>query len=320
MLLEVKNLSTHFFSPGGNIKAVDNISFCLDKGETLALVGESGSGKTVTALSLLRLISNPPGKIMSGEILFEGRDLLQLTSKEMRQVRGNRIAIIFQEPMTSLNPVLTVGYQIMEPLMLHKKMRQTEALKKCWQLLEKVQISDPKIRSKFFPHMLSGGMKQRIMIAMGMSCNPSLIIADEPTTALDVTIQAQLLELLKDLTREMGSSMILITHDLGLVARYADKVNVMYAGHIVEKAYVKDLYANPCHPYTQALLKSIPRIDQDLRKKLTPVQGNPPDLFCLPKGCAFHPRCNQKIDICMKLSPELKLLANNHESACWIYE
>jgi len=320
MLLNVKNLSTHFYTPNGVIKAVDNISFDLNKGETLALVGESGCGKSVTAMSILNLIPNPPGKIINGEIIFENRDILKLNSKEIRQIRGNRIAIIFQEPMTSLNPFLTVGDQIMEPLILHKGLQKIDAYKACWNLLEKVHISDSKLRAKSYPHMFSGGMKQRTMIAMGLSCEPALIIADEPTTALDVTIQAQLLELMKNLTREINSSMILITHDLSIVARYADKVNVMYAGRIIEKASAKELYANPCHPYTIALMDSIPRIDRDIKKKLTPVQGNPPDLLNLPNGCAFHPRCNKMIDKCKKLSPELKPLGNNHETACWINE
>ena len=320
MLLEIKNLSTHFYTSKGIVKAVDNISFHVNKGETLALVGESGCGKTVTALSLLRLIANPPGKITSGEIVFENKNLLQLSQKKMRQVRGNRMAMIFQEPNTSLNPVITVGDQLMEPLIAHKGMSKIDSLKACWNLLKKVHISEPKIRSQSFPHMLSGGMKQRAMIAMGISCKPSLIIADEPTTALDVTIQAQLLELIKQLTKEMGTSMILITHNLGLVARYANRVHVMYAGNIVEKASVNDLFASPKHPYTIALMSSIMRIDQDIKKKLTPIQGNPPDLYHLPKGCAFHPRCNHKIDICTDVSPQLKPLGNNHETACWINE
>jgi oligopeptide/dipeptide ABC transporter ATP-binding protein len=320
MLLDVINLSTHFFTPRGILKAVDNVSFRVENGETLALVGESGSGKSVAALSLLNLIPNPPGKITSGEIFFEGKDILKLSSEEIRKIRGNRIAMIFQEPMTSLNPVLTIGDQVMEPIIHHKGISKAETAQACWQLLEKVHIPDPKMRAKSYPHMLSGGMKQRSVIAMGLSCSPSLIIADEPTTALDVTIQAQLLELMKQLTRDMGTSMILITHDLGIVARYADRVNVMYAGHIVEKASVKELYANPGHPYTMALMASVPRIDHDFKKKLKPIQGNPPDLLNIPKGCAFHPRCNQKRNICMEVSPKLKLMDNNHEIACWIYE
>jgi oligopeptide/dipeptide ABC transporter ATP-binding protein len=320
MLLNVKHLSTHFISSKGVLKAVDDISFSINKGEILALVGESGSGKSVTALSLLRLIPNPPGKITGGEIVFENRDLLKLNPEDMRQVRGNRIAMIFQEPMTSLHPILSIEEQVMEPLIHHKGIQRTKALNACYQLLEKVHISDPPIRGKSYPHMLSGGMKQRSMIAMALSCNPSLIIADEPTTALDVTIQAQLLELLKDLTNEMGTSMLLITHDLGIVARYAHIVHVMYAGKIVEKASIETLYSYPRHPYTMALMASIPRIDQDCRKKLTPVQGNPPDLFNIPKGCAFHPRCPKKQEKCMEETPKLIPLANNHETACWIYE
>jgi len=319
MLIDVKNLSTHFVLSRGVLKAVDNISFSIDKGEILALVGESGSGKSVTALSLLRLIPNPPGKIISGEIVFEDKDLLKLNPEDMRHIRGNRIAMIFQEPMTSLHPILTIEKQVVEPLLHHKKIPRTKAMKACYQLMEKVHMSEPALRGKSYPHMLSGGMKQRSMIAMGLSCNPSLIIADEPTTALDVTIQAQLLELLKDLTQELGTSMLLITHDLGIVARYAHNVHVMYAGRIVEKASAQNLYARPRHPYTMALMASIPRIDQD-SKKLAPVQGNPPDLLNLPKGCAFYPRCSKKQDQCMEHAPKLKPLSNNHEIACWMYE
>ena len=320
MLLTVKNLQTHFFTQQGIAKAVDNVSFELDHGKIMALVGESGSGKSVTALSLIRLIPNPPGKIIGGEIQFEGKDILTLNNEDMRQIRGNRIAMIFQDPMTSLNPVLTVGDQLTEPLIIHKKACQSSALKACWNLLARVHISAPQSRAKAYPHMFSGGMKQRVMIAMGLSCNPSLIIADEPTTALDVTIQAQLLELMKNVTKDVGTAMILITHDLGLVARYADTVNVMYAGRIIEKASARDLYANPGHPYTKALMASIPRIDQDIKIKLTPIQGHPPDLLCLPQGCAFHPRCNQRMDRCMKETPQLKSIANNHDIACWINE
>ena len=317
-LLSVKNLSTHFFTRDGIIKAVDDISYDINKGEVIGLVGESGCGKSVSALSLMRLIPNPPGKIVNGKILFEGRDLLKLSKKDMCNIRGNQISMIFQEPMSSLNPVLTIGDQIKETMMLHKRINRKNARKKTLKLLEDVHIPEGNTRINAYPHMFSGGMRQRAMIAMGISCNPKLIIADEPTTALDVTIQAQLLELMKQLSKDFSSALLLITHNLGLVARYADRVNVMYAGRIIEKATARDLYAAPRHPYTIGLMASVPRLDQDIKKKLVPIDGQPPDLLCLPPGCPFHPRCRYRIDRCSIENPELEVVSDNHEKACWV--
>ena len=317
MLLEVRNVSTHFLTDHGIIKAVDDISYDLDEGETLGIVGESGCGKTVSALSIMRLIPDPPGKIVHGKVLFEGRDLLALSEKEICEIRGDRIAMIFQEPMTSLNPVLTIGRQVMEPLMLHKGMGKKAALKDCIELLKSVQIPDAEARVGAYPHEFSGGMRQRVMIAMGLSCNPRLIIADEPTTALDVTIQAELLELMKGLTKDRGTALIIITHNLGVIARYADKVIVMYAGRIIEKAMTGDLYRRPRHPYTIGLMESVPRLDQDIRQKLMSIEGQPPDLACLLPGCPFHPRCRHVIDKCSKEAPTLRGVSDNHEVACW---
>jgi oligopeptide transport system ATP-binding protein len=317
-LLEVKNLQTYFFGGEGTVKAVDGVSFDVQEGETLGLVGESGCGKSVSALSILRLIPNPPGEIMSGEIFFEGRDLLKLSDEEIRRVRGNRIAMIFQEPMTSLNPVLTIGRQIAEPMEVHRNMPLKAALEKAKELLGKVQIADSGTRVRDYPHQFSGGMRQRAMIAMGLGCNPRLIIADEPTTALDVTVQAQLLELLKNLTRDFSMALIIITHNLGVVARYADRVNVMYAGKIVEKGSAGDIYENPMHPYTIGLMASVPQLDQDVKKKLVPIRGQPPNLANVPEGCAFHPRCDCAVDQCRKERPQLASVGENHERACWI--
>jgi oligopeptide/dipeptide ABC transporter ATP-binding protein len=317
-LLEVKDLRTYFFNMDGTIKAVDGVSFDVQEGETLGLVGESGCGKSVSALSILRLIPNPPGEIVDGQILFEGQDLLKLNNEEIRQVRGNRIAMIFQEPMTSMNPVLTVGRQLAEPLEVHREMPLKEALDKAKELLGQVQIADGDKRIRDYPHQFSGGMRQRAMIAMGMGCGPKLIIADEPTTALDVTVQAQLLELLKDLTRKLSMSLIIITHNLGVVARYADRVNVMYAGKIVEKGTAHDIYEDPRHPYTIGLMASVPLLDQDIKKKLVPIQGQPPNLANVPTGCAFHPRCNYAIERCRQETPPLESIGGKHEKACWI--
>ena len=302
----------------GTVKAVDGVSFDVHEGETLGLVGESGCGKSVSALSILRLIPNPPGEILDGEIFFEGRDLLKLSDEEIRNVRGNRIAMIFQEPMTSLNPVLTIGRQISEPMEVHRNMALKEALEKAKELLGKVQIADSGTRVRDYPHQFSGGMRQRAMIAMGLGCNPRLIIADEPTTALDVTVQAQLLELLKNLTRDFSMALIIITHNLGVVARYADRVNVMYAGKIVEKGTAHDIYEDPRHPYTIGLMASVPQLDQDVKKKLVPIRGQPPNLANVPDGCAFHPRCNCAVERCRKETPQLVLVGQNHERACWV--
>jgi oligopeptide/dipeptide ABC transporter ATP-binding protein len=317
-LLEVKDLQTYFFIDNATVKAVDGISFDLNEGETLGLVGESGCGKSVSALSILRLIPNPPGEIIGGEIFFEQRDLLQLSDEEIRDVRGNRIAMIFQEPMTSLNPVLTIGRQIAEPMEVHKNMRLKDALEQCKDLLARVQIAEAERRIRDYPHQFSGGMRQRAMISMGLGCNPRLIIADEPTTALDVTIQAQLLELLKNLTRDFSMALIIITHNLGVVARYADRVNVMYAGRIVEKGSANDIYDDPRHPYTLGLMESVPQLDQDIKKKLVPIQGQPPDLSNVPEGCAFHPRCTYVVNRCREEIPKLVSVGGQHEKACWI--
>ncbi len=317
-LLEVKNLQTQFFTDTGVTKAVDGISFDLEEGETMGLVGESGCGKTVSALSILRLIPNPPGKIVGGEIFFEGRDILKVSENEIRDIRGNQIAMIFQEPMTSLNPVLTIGRQIAEPLEVHQGFKLKQAIEKSKELLAKVQIAASGQRVHDYPHQFSGGMRQRAMIAMGLGCDPKLIIADEPTTALDVTVQAQLLDLMKSLTQDFGTSLIIITHNLGVVARYADRVNVMYAGRIVEKGTADDIYDDPMHPYTIGLMASVPQLDQDVKIKLVPIQGQPPDLANVPPGCSFHPRCDFAIDVCREEIPQLESVGDKHEKACWI--
>ncbi len=316
-LLEVKGLKTQFLTDDGLVKAVDGISYDVHEGETLGLVGESGCGKSVSALSLMNLIPNPPGKVVAGEVLFEGQDLLKMSDDEIRHVRGNKMAMIFQEPMTSLNPVLTIGYQIGEPLEVHRGMSRNEALQESIKLLGKVQIPEGKTRVQSYPHLFSGGMRQRVMIAMGLGCNPKLIIADEPTTALDVTIQAQLLELMKSLTRDFGTALIVITHNLGIIARYADRVNVMYAGRIVEKGTARQIYGDSRHPYTIGLMASVPRLDEDIKTKLIPIEGQPPDLLHVPPGCAFHPRCSYATEQCREERPELAEVAEKHEVACW---
>ncbi len=316
-LLEVKNLKTHFFTSSGVVKAVDGISYDVAPGETVAVVGESGCGKSVGAMSILRLIPDPPGKIVDGQIVFDGRDLLKLSDAEMRDVRGRDIGMIFQEPMTSLNPVLSIGRQLTETVEEHLKVSRKQAMDRARELLGLVGISEPDRRLKQYPHHLSGGMRQRVMIAMALACEPKLIIADEPTTALDVTIQAQILELMKNLTREMGVAMIVITHNLGVVARYADRVNVMYAGRIVESGTATDIYHHPKHPYTLALLRSVPRMDQPRGAKLEPVEGQPPDLTKLDAGCAFRPRCRFAADGCQRSQPVLEEVAEGHIAACF---
>ena len=315
-LLEVTGLTTRFRTERGAVMAVDDVSFDVDAGETLAIVGESGSGKSVTALSLMRLIPNPPGEIVAGEVMFEGRDLLKLSNDEMQAVRGDRIAMIFQEPMTSLNPSLTVGLQVGEPLQLHRGISWKSAMEKAGDLLARVRIPDAKARVEAYPHQFSGGMRQRAMIAMALACQPKLIIADEPTTALDVTVQSQILSLLKELTRETGAAMILITHDLGVVARYADRVVVMYAGRVVESAPAEELYARPRHPYTRGLMASVPRLHSDTGERLIPIEGQPPDLSRMPVGCAFAPRCRQATDICRNEPPPLRDCGPQHRVAC----
>jgi len=319
-LLQVKDLRTHFFTDDGVVKAVDGVSYDVQAGEIMGLVGESGCGKTVSALSILRLIPNPPGKIISGEILFEGEDLLKADEEDIRDIRGHRIAMIFQEPMTSLNPVLTIGRQITESLELHLKMDRASATRRAIELMEMVGIPEAKPRIHDYPHQFSGGMRQRVMIAMALSCNPKLLLADEPTTALDVTIQAQILELLTNLTRELGTAVIIITHNLGVVARYADRVFVMYAGKIAETAPASELYGNPRHPYTLGLLKSVPRLDQVRKDRLDPIEGFPPDLIHMPQGCYFRPRCKYAVARCQRESPPLLAVSGIHQAACWEWQ
>ena len=316
-LLEVKDLQTHFFTMDGVVKAVDGVSYDLEEGETLGLVGESGCGKSVSALSLMRLIPDPPGRIVNGEVILDGEDILRIDMDDMRNVRGAKMSMVFQEPMTSLNPVLTVERQLTETLQLHKGMGKAESRREGVDLLSRVGIPDPEQRIKQYPHQFSGGMRQRVMIAMALSCSPRLIIADEPTTALDVTIQAQILELMKSLTTEFGVALIVITHNLGVVARYADRVNIMYAGRIIERGTAREIYSNPRHPYTVGLLRSVPRLDLPRRAKLDPIEGQPPDLVNLPAGCAFRARCRWAIDKCATDTPVLEETSPNHWSACW---
>jgi oligopeptide/dipeptide ABC transporter ATP-binding protein len=316
-LLEVRDLKTHFFTSDGVVKAVDGVSYDLEEGETLGLVGESGCGKSVSALSVMRLIPDPPGRIVDGEILLDGEDILKVQMDDMREIRGAKIAMVFQEPMTSLNPVLTVERQLTETLQLHMGMSKLESQRESVNLLARVGIPDPEERIKQYPHQFSGGMRQRVMIAMALSCNPRLIIADEPTTALDVTIQAQILDLMKSLTTEFGVALIIITHNLGVVARYADRVNIMYAGKVIERGNAREIYSNPRHPYTVGLLRSVPRLDLPRRAKLDPIEGQPPDLINLPPGCSFRDRCRWAIDKCATDSPELMESSEGHLSACW---
>ena len=316
-LLEVKDLKTHFFTMDGVVKAVDGVSYDIEEGETLGLVGESGCGKSVSALSVMRLIPNPPGEIVSGEILLDGEYILKVDMEDMRNIRGAKISMVFQEPMTSLNPVLTVERQLTETLQLHMGMSKEESQREGVNLLSRVGIPDPESRIKQYPHQFSGGMRQRVMIAMALSCNPRLIIADEPTTALDVTIQAQILDLMKSLTTEFGVALIVITHNLGVVARYADRVNIMYAGKVIERGNAREIYANPRHPYTVGLLRSVPRLDLPRRAKLDPIEGQPPDLIHLPGGCSFAPRCKWAVDKCKTDIPELTEAGEGHLSACW---
>ncbi len=316
-LLEVRDLKTRFYTDDGVVQAVNGVSWEVDEGETLAIVGESGCGKSVSVLSILRLIPQPPGKIESGEVMFEDRDLMKLKDDEMRSIRGNKMAMVFQDPMTSLNPVLTINQQISEAVTLHMGMNKNEARERTTELLELVQIPQAKDRLDDYPHQFSGGMRQRAMIAMALSCNPQVLVADEPTTALDVTIQAQIIELVKQLRDEIGMAIIWITHDLGIVAGIADRVAVMYAGFIIESAAVKDLYADPRHPYTLGLLGSVPRLDMKEKEKLTPIYGLPPDLIQLPVGCPFAPRCDYRIERCAE-RPELIVVAPGHEAACWV--
>jgi oligopeptide/dipeptide ABC transporter ATP-binding protein len=317
-LLEVKGLKTYFDTDEGTVKAVDGVSFHLDKGETLAVVGESGSGKSVMSLSVMRLIPTPPGRIAEGQILFEGQDLVRKSERDMRRIRGNDISMIFQEPMTSLNPVYTVGDQIAEAIVLHQGKSYREAMKLAADMLDLVGIPEPGKRVKNYPHQMSGGMRQRVMIAMALSCGPKLLIADEPTTALDVTIQAQILDLMRKLQSEIGMSILFITHDLGVVAEMADRAVVMYAGRAVEEAQINDIYADPKMPYTLGLLNSIPRVDRaaEHQERLQAIPGNVPNPLYLPEGCAFHPRCRFVQDQCKATVPALEDTGSGHMVRC----
>ena len=319
LLLQVKDLKTYFYTDDGVIKAVDGVDFAIKRGETLGMVGESGCGKSITSLSILRLIQEPPGKIVSGEIWFKGEELLKKNPEEMRKIRGNKISMIFQEPMTSLNPVYTIGEQISETIRFHQKLDKKKALKKTIELLKLVSLPFPETRVHDYPHELSGGQRQRVMIAMALSCKPDLLIADEPTTALDVTIQAQILELIKKLKDEIGMSILMITHDLGVIAEVSDNVIVVYAGKVLEYADVKTIFCNPRHPYTIALQNSIPLISNRPGKKLEAIQGEIPDPLALPSGCKFYPRCKFAIDLCRQEEPELEKIEDNHFVRCWMY-
>jgi len=319
-LLEVNNLKTYFFTRGGVVKAVDDVTFGIKPGQTLGIVGESGCGKSVTALSVMRLVANPPGKIVGGEINFNGENILEKNMDELTELRGSQISMIFQDPMTSLNPVFTVGYQIQETVQRHRKgVSKDQAWKRAVEMLDLVRISDAKRRAKNFPHEFSGGMRQRVMIAIALACNPKLLIADEPTTALDVTIQAQILELMKGLSKEFDTAVMLITHDLGVVAGTCEYVNVMYAGHVVESAPVKQIFETPAHPYTVGLLHSIPRLDDQRGIRLSPIGGQPPDLLNPPSGCPYAPRCPKVQSRCRKERPELMSVGRGNQVAACFY-
>lgn len=316
-ILQVKGLKTYFYTEDGVVPAVDGVDFEVAMGETLGIVGESGCGKSVTSLSVMRLIPSPPGKIVEGEIIFKGKNLVALSEEDMRKIRGNDISMIFQEPMTSLNPVYTIGDQISEVLRLHQGMNKEEALKKSVEMLSLVGIPSPEQRVHEYPHQLSGGMRQRVMIAMALACNPELLIADEPTTALDVTIQAQILELMKELKEKLGTAIMLITHDLGVIAEVAENVLVMYAGKVVEYADVKSIFKDPKHPYTKGLLNSIPKLNES-REKLDTIEGVVPSPYNMPEGCRFHPRCKEAREICRCKAPEL-VEYQGHKVRCFKY-
>ncbi len=319
-LLEVNHLKTYFFTRGGVVKAVDDVSFNIKRGETLGVVGESGCGKSVTALSVMRLVASPPGKIVGGEINFNGENILEKNREELTNLRGSSISMIFQDPMTSLNPVFTVGYQIAETVIRHRKdMSKDQAWKRAVEMLDLVRIPDARRRAKNYPHEFSGGMRQRVMIAIALACNPRLLIADEPTTALDVTIQAQILELMKGLSKEFDTAVMLITHDLGVVAGTCEYVNVMYAGHVVESAPVKQIYESPAHPYTVGLLHSIPRLNDQRGIKLNPIAGQPPDLLNPPAGCPYAPRCPKAQSRCRRERPELEPVGRGEQVAACFY-
>jgi peptide/nickel transport system ATP-binding protein/oligopeptide transport system ATP-binding protein len=315
--IEIMDLKTYFYTRRGLVKAVDGVNFAVAKGETLGLVGESGSGKSITCLSILKLVPQPAGHIVGGKILLNGEDLIPKSEKEMRQIRGSKISMILQEPMTSLNPVFTIADQVGEPIRLHQKLNKKSVLNKVKEMLTLVKIPSPEIRMKSYPHQMSGGMRQRIMGAMMLSCQPDLLIADEPTTALDVTIQAQFLKLIKDIQRDFKLSMIIVTHDFGIVAKACDRVAVMYAGRIVENAPIMEIFDNPQHPYTRALMNSLPKMEQKVHR-LYSIAGQPPDLADLPRGCSFSPRCPDPKEICFQKSPPRSEATDGHFVSCWL--
>jgi len=322
-LLEVQNLKTYFYTFEGTARAVEDVSLHMDNGETIGLVGESGCGKSVTALSIMRLIKNPPGKIVEGRILFEGADLLKLSETKMQSIRGARISMIFQEPMTSLNPVYTIGHQIAEMFAIHRRLNKKDSWDQAVETLRQVQMPSPVKRAGEFPHQLSGGMRQRAMIAMAMACNPKILIADEPTTALDVTIQAQILDLMLKLKEGFGAAVLIITHDLGVVAQIAQRIVVMYAGRVVEEGTTRDIFENPKHPYTRGLLRSVPRLGERSRKgrsRLMEITGIVPSLYDIPQGCSFHPRCRHVMDICRQQPPDFFDLGGIHRMRCYLAE
>ncbi|MGM0433014.1 MAG: ABC transporter ATP-binding protein [Spirochaetota bacterium] len=320
MLLEVQDLKTYFKTDNGVVKAVDGVSFDLARGETLGIVGESGSGKSVTNLSIMRLIPSPPGRIVGGKVIYGGKDILKVSDEQLRKIRGNKISMIFQDPMTSLNPFLRISTQMIETIVLHQGMSKAKAKEKAIEMLELVGIPAARKRVDNYPHQFSGGMRQRVMIAMALSCNADVLIADEPTTALDVTIQAQILELINELSKKMQTSVILITHDLGVVAGMCDKVCVMYAGRIVEKGDTENIYANPLHPYTIGLIESVPRLDKAKEGRLFSIEGQPPNLIDLPDCCPFHPRCSKVMDICRRKYPTSVRTEDGRDVACWLYK
>ncbi len=318
-LLEVKDLRTSFFTPSGEVKAVDGVSFTLDEGAVLGIVGESGSGKSVTAYSILQILTHP-GRIVSGSVKFRGQELVGISENEMRKIRGNKISIIFQDPMTSLNPTFTIGNQLVETILLHTKRNKEQAQARAIEMLSLVGINEPERRLRQYAYELSGGMRQRVMIAMALACEPDILIADEPTTALDVTIQAQILELMTELQKKLGMAIILITHDLGVVAGMCDEVIVMYAGHLVERGIADDIFYEPAHEYTKGLMRSLPRMDDDGKEKLVPISGTPVDMLAVPPGCSFSPRCGSAMQICLTQRPEEYAINDPHRhiSACWL--
>lgn len=318
-LIKVEDLRVSFFTPAGEVKAVGGISYSLNHGEVMGIVGESGSGKSVEAFSIMGLLKSP-GEVLGGSIMFEGENLLEYDKKKMNELRGNRISMIFQNPMTSLNPLYTIGNQLMEAVKNHKDITHEEAKKRSIEMLELVGINTPEKRMKQYPHELSGGMRQRVMIAIGLICEPQLLIADEPTTALDVTIQAQIIELMKELQKKTGMAIIFITHNLGVVAEICDTVSVMYAGEIVEQGTVDEIFYNPQHPYTKGLLKSMPRVDASRYERLVPIEGTPVDMLDLPRGCHFAPRCKEAMNICALRSPGYTTVEEGHRAACWLLQ